>query len=404
MSSRRLTLMAGLAAVTAAFLAITTLAPVADAHAPGSAPANAAGTAGAGVQPSGIATFWGWLNLWDKTAATQPLAPYDQGNSAGGTNTVTYLGSGEYEAVFPNIGTSQGIVNVTVLGTKPRVCDVAEWDDSPPVTAGGIGTGQTENVRVRCFTYSGAVTRAAFSLAFLSSDQTTGRLAYVWAGEWTQTNYTQATWNFNSTGTPNTIHRNGKGDYRVTLPGLASAHGDVQVGNYLRFKPQPLTAVSPGGVVSSGPPSECNVASWGPHNTAMRVRVLCRDLTGHPIDSQFELTFTQNEGLKGPGASQEAYLFANRATSASYTPTSAFRYSSPAGKPHIKRSSLGTYSVSLPNLPKGGAVFVTAYGTGKVRCNVTSNFADGPSQKIGVHCRDFSGHSADAKFTLSYLR
>ena len=61
-------------------------------------------------------------------------------------------------------------------------------------------------------------------------------------------------------------------------------------------------------------------------------------------------------------------------------------------------------SPPLPSMPKGGAAIVTAYGSGKIRCNVATINTAGTPEQMNVRCRDFSGHSVDAAFTLSYLR
>lgn len=392
-SHHRLVRSVGLAAVLAGLLAAGSTAVA-------QTPAARATSTGSTTQPSGIGSVWGWVTLRDPSATIQPLAPADQGNSLAETNDVTYDGNGFYAVRFPGIGTTGGVANVTVLGTDPRVCDVSEWYPQSLVAGGS----EDEYVTVLCWDDSGAPATAAFTVSYLFSNAPIGRLADLWAGDYTQTDYTPDTeWNFNSTGTPNTIHKNGVGDYRVTLPGLASSRGNVQVGNYGRFTPAPVTALAPSGFAVTQKPSECNVASWAPHGADMRVHVLCRRLNGHLYDSQFELTFTQSEGLEGPSGTNVAYLLANRPTTASYKPASAFRYASPTGKPKVTRSSTGTYLVTLPSMPSGGAAIVTAYGSAKVRCNVTSIRSSGSPQKVGVRCVDFHWQAVDSEFTLSYV-
>jgi hypothetical protein len=133
--TRRLT--RWLASAVVAALLLTTFVPVASAgtRSAGNAPAAPALRPGAPISPSGLYTWWAWLTLRDATAQTQPVAPKDSGNALGGTNTVTYNGNGRYTVNFAMVGSPGGIVNLNVLGTKNRVCNVLSWG-SPFTTAG----------------------------------------------------------------------------------------------------------------------------------------------------------------------------------------------------------------------------------------------------------------------------
>ena len=55
-----------------------------------------------------------------------------------------------------------------------------------------------------------------------------------------------------------------------------------------------------------------------------------------------------------------------------------------------------------PSTPE--AAFVTAFGQGRRRCNVTSISTNSTFQVIGVRCRDLDSQLVDNLFYLSYLR
>lgn len=61
-------------------------------------------------------------------------------SSAGGAPTVTELGTGYFQAAFPNIGAPYGHAYGTLMNTSPMCCNVQSW--------WRIGTWQY--VRIRC--------------------------------------------------------------------------------------------------------------------------------------------------------------------------------------------------------------------------------------------------------------
>ena len=305
---------------------------------------------------------------------------------------MSYDGSGQYTVTFGWVGSPGGIVNLNVFGTKNRVCNVLSW--------GSVFTAITyydEPVYIRCFRDDGTPARSKFTIAYLSTNITSGKLAYVWAGDWTQSDYTpDTTWNFNSSGSPNTVHRSGRGRYTVTLPGMANTKGNVQLGDYARYDPNPPTADV------ERTPTECTADGTQDNGADLWVYVRCRGLDGPFIDTQFNLTFTNKVGLEGLGGSRVAYLFAGRFTNNPYTP--GFKYLDPSGVPTVYHDGLGRYHVTIPNMRKGGAAFVTAFGQGRRRCNITSIGTNSTFQVIGVRCRDFDSQPVDNLFYLSYVR
>ena len=72
--------------------------------------------------------------------------------------------------------------------------------------------------------------------------------------------------------------------------------------------------------------------------------------------------------------------------------------------PHVTRSGVGRYLVTLPGMPKGGAAHVTAYGTGASFCALSSIRTAGTPEQVGVRCFKPNGDPVDSEFGLSYER
>jgi hypothetical protein len=342
-------------------------------------------------------TKWAWVTM--RFDLPTP-AVIDQGNSSGGTNTAAHSGyAGEMHIHFPGVGDAGGTVQISPIGASARNCVIDSWTQN----------GSDEDVYVYCASASGLTAlNSKFTVAYLATIATTGRLAYLWAGNPTAPSYTpDTTFSYNSAGEANTIIRLGTGYYQVTLSGLASQRGDVQVSPYTNAGAATAagdgTATNPQGAVLI--PAICNVASWVPDGTAMIVQVQCRDpFSGNPYDSRFTLAFTQGLGLKGVGGTRVAYTFANQATAASYAPPAQYTYMSNGKVPLISRQGAGAYTVTLPGMPKGGTAIVTAYGRGKRHCIVGSIRIDATPQRVHIRCFDSSDNPVNARFTLSFER
>lgn len=334
--------------------------------------------------PDGVsASDWAWVVGRHPSTASYTPAPEDRGNSAGGVNTVAREGEGSYTVTLPGLSNDAGMVQVTALGASSHLCIAEGW---------GAGVSSI-GIDIRCFTRAGDPADTPFSLSWLAvtggSGGSDGRIGYLWADQPAAADYTPSPYyNYDSSNpgvTYSTIHRIGTGRYIVRMPGLGSTHGHVQV-------------------VAYGATAACRVITWNPEPGAMLIRVTCRDIAGAQVDASFDLTFLKSVGLKGFSGTRSAYLWADRPTSLSYHPAKAYRFSTAGTAPTVKRAGPGRYSVTLPGMPKGGAANVTAYGQGKVRCNLSSIRTTRLPQTIGVRCYDIAGHLADSRFTLGYLR
>ncbi len=193
---------------------------------------------------------------------------------------------------------------------------------------------------------------------------------------------------FPGSSTPNHIHRFVPGLYRVELYGdtHATLQGNIQVSSTeANCKIDSRYVVNAANPPFSGP------------------NVRCRDFAGMDTDATYFMAFTNGSGLKGINGS-DAYVFADKPSSGSYTPAAAFRYSSSGQNPTITRSGTGSYSVRLPGQMLGGSAQVTAFGDDKTMCQLSAIQKKSNPQRVGVLCFKPNGARADSKFYLTFTR
>jgi hypothetical protein len=113
------------------------------------------------------------------------------------------------------------IIHITSYGDGENWCKVRLWET---VFEEGVPTDDLA-VNVLCFTPNGTQADARFSLLMLEGGRLGRRLGYVWAhAESAAGEYTPIPkFNFNSSGTPNTVNHYGDGKYSVYWPGLERA-------------------------------------------------------------------------------------------------------------------------------------------------------------------------------------
>jgi len=329
----------------------------------------------ASLRPQVAVDDWGWVTARNSTGTYTPAAK-DQGNSSGGTNAVTHMSTGLYRVDFPGIGVTAGVPQVSTLGNATRACSIDAWSPN----------GGTESVYVGCYDRTtGAFADATFTVEYLVAAGDAGPLAYLYANEPSLANYpAELPYSVNTAGGTNSIHRNGTGDYTVTIGGIHTSSGNAQV-----------TAEGQYAFV-------CNVQGVVNNSTSTQIGVKCRNYSGAATDTAFTLAYTKGEGLKGHAKTKVAYLVGDQPTAHSYTPASFERFANPAAVPHVTRASAGVYNVSLPSMPEGGAAFVSAFSTSKVRCTIGSIRTTTTPQVLQLRCTNFAGTAKDAQFTLAY--
>jgi hypothetical protein len=311
--------------------------------------------------------------------------PANAFSTGGGTVRINRSGTGNYSVVFPGVARAGGNVLVTALGNDTHTCRVVGWSAS----------GADEVVAVRCHTVAGAAVDARFSVMFHDDERACSGTSFAWADQPAAASYTPSRfYSGNDTMEAQTITRSGPGLYTATLRGLpAGPSGNVVVTAY-----------------GSPDTTRCKVQSWSRSGTNATVNVRCHTAAGVAADSRFTIAFDAN-GVPGRvvgGQNLGAYLWADQAASASYTPSAAYRFNSReivglAAAPTITRAARGDYTARLRALPvAGGNAQVTAYGGTTEVCKVVSTAAAGADVNVRVRCFTPAGAAADTRFTLLY--
>lgn len=100
-----------------------------------------------------------------------------------------------------------------------------------------------------------------------------------------------------------------------------------------------------------------------------------------------------------------AYVWANQASSDSYTPDASYSYNASGGAVTLTRSEAGQYQARFAGLGAvsgSGTLHVTAYGSSASCVSDGWNGEDG-DLIAGVRCHDSSGAFTDARFTLLFV-
>lgn len=199
-------------------------------------------------------------------------------NSAGGVNTVTHLGTGQWRVTYPSLSAfaaNSGSAVVSAANGGYNDCKIASFYRT------GLTT-QVVNVECR---QNGALADAAFeTLFFRGGNGSKG--AYTWADQPTNASYTPlASYTWNAYAGSVSITRSAVGTYRVRFPNGSASSGNVQVSAY-----------------GSGNFS-CQLAGYGPPSgLATDVDVRCFDDTGALSDQRFTI-HQLLDPLPGVGAS-----------------------------------------------------------------------------------------------------
>ena len=271
-----------------------------------------------------------------------------------------------------------GNVQVTAYGAGSERCKVGSW---------GSGGGML-SAYVNCFTAAGAPVDTLFTASYVQQPAVNpaAKGGYLWAEQPSaplSTPYVpSSTYQWNSSGSQNTVVRTSVGMYTATFPGIAISGGTVEV-----------TAYGWGN-------EHCKVRGWG-GNT---VNVGCFTPGGAPTDALFTLSFAEKTLRNMPSY---AYAWAEQPTAANYAPYSTYQRNfrtctamSPVG---MRRNSTGSYSATIPGLSVlGSHAKVTAYGSGPESCKVRGWLAVNGGTQVDVLCHGPSGQPVDTVFVLVY--
>jgi hypothetical protein len=278
---------------------------------------------------------------------------------------------------------------VTPLNSRPRHCRIDHWGaDGAHVSADILCDKRTATADPAHDNAQPADTSFAVTMVgetFLRP-AAVARVAYAWGNDPSGDLVLDPAYNWVSSGGQVSQHRVDVGSYTVTIPGVGNDDGDVLVSAY-------------------ADPRHCEVLGWGPSGADLLVSVGCRDFTGVPADSRYDIQYLRHAGLEGFGGGPAASLWANDPTAASYHPSAYYAWSSNGRRATIARLSRGVYRVTLRGMPAGGAAIVSTYRTdGNRSCQLGSIRTSGRPQQVVVRCFTLGGVPADSRFVLSYTR
>jgi hypothetical protein len=314
----------------------------------------------------------GYLHAGSPTTPSYAPVPYLSYNRSGGSMNVTKPAgtTGRYIVTFSGLS--------AVLGTRSTV-HVTEYGLNDTYCKPVNGRLVNDKLEVRCFKASTrAPANAAFTVVVLGINS---NAVFAYAHQPTSTDYLAAaggTWNPRGA---TRVFRLGMGEYKVVFSGFAVAippgvAGHVQV-----------NAVGTG-------KAHCTAADWDDEGTPdLNLIVQCHTPAGLPVDSKFTALFLLP-------SEHVAYAFADRPTTASYTPNPVATSNPSGGAVTITRTGVGDYIVVWsgvdPAVVDGGTVHVTSAFTDSTQCKATSLFDTG----VMVHCFAPNGKPADAYYSV----
>lgn len=341
-----------------------------------------AGTCGSGGRPTCppavLRTAWGFAD--QESAAA--YAPSGSVNSANQPNAVERDGVGRYVVVLGGLeaGGAGGIAHVSGRQSDASSCVVSSWF----LNMGAM------NVAVRCFDAAGAAADARFDVVWTQPAPGSDLRAFLWADEASENEYVPDTlYQYNVTGSLNTVERLAVGTYRATLPGIATG---TDVGVMVSAYGEGL--------------ARCRVLEYGLDvDGRFGVDVDCRNAAGSTADAQFTLSVFRNAPLAPFFVVNGAYLRMRNPAMPEVGP--AEEYNSAGAANSVSRLGVGRYAARLGLMGSFGAngnVHVTVAGSGSgsaTHCKAeTVSIVDADAQVI-VQCWD-GANAAEGEFLLTY--
>jgi hypothetical protein len=308
-----------------------------------------------------------------------------QFNSTGGGVTVS-RSTGSYTVTFNGLGvpvsgdSSGGHVQVAAEGTSNVRCRSTGWGGSTNLSAS-----------VQCNAPDGSLADSAFTILFFrytmpAPNSWPTNAAYAWV---TASGGVSTLYDYNSSGTHNTVTKTGTGRYTVNISNATAINASMMVTSY-----------------SGAAGTVCSVSSWGAGVTYIE----CRDRLGNLADSAFNFSYSTT----GPTREQQGAHAWFDGSSAHTTYSSALgrvSWCSSASVTGSRSGSLATVVVSgelgsWDASPFLRASFVNAYGTAGY-CKVESLTSVEGSTSTGtttVRCYSATGATiATPRFTFTHV-
>jgi hypothetical protein len=300
-------------------------------------------------------------------------------NSSGGAVTMTNPSTGGYTVTFAGLGGITG-GNVEISDQSTDTCVVGGW--------GPVGSDLTVNVF--CYTYAGVLANAEFMLTVTQPIAAPhGALAYDWNYK-TASSYTPVgAYQYNSAGKHNTIAHLGTGQYKVTMPGVATTgtNGTVKVSGY-----------GLGG-------GDCQLLQWGATSAGEVAFVNCYAASGARQDRLFTIAYAKGNNIMGQNSLVTANALADQPAATAYIPRTQFD-SVPGAKVSLAQYQQPHLWVALfaasSSTTSAGNIQVTPQGSSYAHCLVF-NTGGGFTPIAEVGCVNGAGTAVvSSAYTLQY--
>jgi hypothetical protein len=206
---------------------------------------------------SGLAYAW-----VDTRSGASVSAQYAQ--SEGGAVTASVSGVGNYVVSLPGALADGGNVMVTAYGSGAGYCNVGSWSAGRAV--------------VRCYSPGGSPANSSFTLLATDAryEPASGAFSYLWGNDAHAATYTPSPGYAHTPDATPSVRRRASGHYEVSIGGLVSGGGGVQVTAY-------------------GSAARCAPTGWGGGKAVVR----CFGADGSPVDSRFSLLAVRSGGSGG---------------------------------------------------------------------------------------------------------
>lgn len=309
--------------------------------------------------------------LWNGTS------PVPSGTSPAAT-TVTVLGVGRYEVVFPGQAAAGGVVHVTAINSAPHWCQVDAFGPSGP----------DERVKISCYRVGGTLDPSSFSAIFSSSSGpagANGHFGYV-DSQPSGALISQ----YNSAGQGNIVTPGPPGQWQVDFPGLAT--------------PGPVAGSLQSTAVNPQIAARCKVAGWASSLSGQSVKVYCFDAAGAPLNTRFTLTYQYQRSLYGAVAPPKYFGYLWN-TPPLGPPSTNFNSQLGSGVNTIASSGVGLSLVRFPALAAPpDNVEVTAAGPGSEFCGLSWVWTYSGADVIvrNVNCFTNAGTPVNTGFLISH--
>jgi hypothetical protein len=200
-------------------------------------------------------------------------------NSTGGAITASHGPAGSYGVTFAGLAAASltdatgGNVQVTAETTTNVRCRILGWGGSPNLS-----------VSVQCTQPNGTPADSGFVVVFFRYTMPAVNsfpisAAYSWV---TSAGAVSPLYDYNGSGTHNTVTRTPPGRYAVHIPSMTAVNGSIMVSTYGS---------------DGGAGAVCSVVNWG----AGIINIQCRNTNNVLVDSAFSLSYSTT----GPAMSQQ---------------------------------------------------------------------------------------------------